>query len=326
MKIAFYFLISAALLSAARADDQLPNPVVAKGKNFEFRQSDLDEAFIAFRANIAALGERIPEGTRSTLEAQLLDEMIFTRLLVDKSNDADRAKARETANELLDKVRSRSSSEDIFRMRLRALGLSVEQFEKQVVDQALRREVLRRLMSADIRITDEQIRSYYETNTAQFSEPEKVRASHILLATVNKETRQPVSPDIRKEKETTIRKLKERAESGEDFARLAKEFSEDPGSKDKGGEYTFGRGEMVKPFEAAAFSLEPGQISDVVETQFGFHIIKVHEKIPARTKPLSDVSATLKEHLLEMEIRRRMPEFYESLKKEAGVEVLLVKE
>ena len=231
MKIAFYFLISAALLSAARADDQLPNPVVAKGKNFEFRQSDLDEAFIAFRANIAALGERIPEGTRSTLEAQLLDEMIFTRLLVDKSNDADRAKARETANELLDKVRSRSSSEDIFRMRLRALGLSVEQFEKQVVDQALRREVLRRLMSADIRITDEQIRSYYETNTAQFSEPEKVRASHILLATVNKETRQPVSPDIRKEKETTIRKLEERAESGAGLSRTAEELSEEAAPK-----------------------------------------------------------------------------------------------
>ena len=76
--------------------------------------------------------------------------------------------------------------------------------------------------------------------------------------------------------------LLKRARAGEDFAKLAKEYSEDPGSKDKGGEYKFPRGQMVPEFEAAAFSLGTNQVSDIVTTRFGYHIIKLSEKIPAR--------------------------------------------
>ena len=76
--------------------------------------------------------------------------------------------------------------------------------------------------------------------------------------------------------------LLKRARAGEDFAKLAKEYSEDPGSKDKGGEYKFPRGQMVPEFEAAAFSLKTNQVSDIVTTSFGYHIIKLSEKIPAQ--------------------------------------------
>ena len=84
--------------------------------------------------------------------------------------------------------------------------------------------------------------------------------------------------------------LLKRARAGEDFAKLAKEYSEDPGSKDKGGEYTFPRGQMVPEFEAAAFSLNTNQVSDIVTTRFGYHIIKLSEKIPAQKVEFAKVA------------------------------------
>src|SRR5437763_13727165 len=112
-----------------------------------------------------------------------------------------------------------------------------------------------------------------------------VRASHILIATSDPATGTEMSESEKKAKRKIADDLLKRAKAGEDFAKLAKENSEDPGSKDKGGEYTFPRGQMMPEFEAAAFSLNTNQVSDVVTTPYGFHIIKLYEKIPAHKEP-----------------------------------------
>ena len=111
-----------------------------------------------------------------------------------------------------------------------------------------------------------------------------------------------------------------KARAGEDFAELARTYSEDPGSKAKGGEYTFPRGRMVKPFEDTAFSLEPGQISDLVKTQFGYHIIKLSEKIPAKTQTFDDVKADIVQHLTQQKKNRYWSTLREKLKAEAKIE------
>ena len=113
-----------------------------------------------------------------------------------------------------------------------------------------------------------------------------------------------------------------RAKDGEDFAKLAKEFSEDPGSKDKGGEYKFPRGQMVAEFEAAAFSMKTNQISDIVTTQFGYHIIKLSEKIPAQKVELAKVSQDIKDYLKGQAVQKELPKYMEKLKKEADVQIL----
>ena len=116
-------------------------------------------------------------------------------------------------------------------------------------------------------------------------------------------------------------KILQRAKTGEDFAKLAKEFSEDPGSKDKGGEYTFARGEMVPEFEAAAFSMKTNQVSDLVTTPYGYHIIKLFEKIPAQRMEYAKVENEIKERLQVMEIQKQLPDYLEKLKQEAGVKI-----
>ena len=116
--------------------------------------------------------------------------------------------------------------------------------------------------------------------------------------------------------------LLKRARDGEDFAKLAKEYSEDPGSKDKGGEYKFARGQMVPEFEAAAFSLKTNQVSDIVNSSYGYHIIKLSEKIPAQKVEFAEAAADLKEGLAQQAMQKELPDYIQKLRKEAGVEIL----
>ena len=124
-----------------------------------------------------------------------------------------------------------------------------------------------------------------------------VRASHILLITRDTATQTDLSEDKKAAKHKQMEDLLKRARDGEDFAKLAKEYSEDPGSKDKGGEYKFARGQMVPEFEAAAFSLKTNQVSDIVNSSYGYHIIKLSEKIPAQKVEFAEAAADLKEGL-----------------------------
>ncbi|MFL6213997.1 MAG: peptidylprolyl isomerase [Blastocatellia bacterium] len=136
--------------------------------------------------------------------------------------------------------------------------------------------------NADKLVSDDEVEKYYKEHQGEF---EEVHVRHILISTQPP----PPGPDAKKgeqpkalSKEEARKKAEEalaKARKGEDFAALVKQYSDDPGSKDKGGEYTFSKGQMVPEFEQAAFALQqPGQISDLVETQFGYHIIKLEER------------------------------------------------
>ena len=138
-------------------------------------------------------------------------------------------------------------------------------------------------------VTPTEVQQYYNGNIAQYQTPEQVRASHILLGTAGKD-----EAAARKQAE----ELLAQAKAGADFAELARKFSEDEGSKVNGGDLDyFSRGRMVPEFEAAAFALEPGQISDIVKSQFGLHIIKVADKKAAVTRSLDEVRAQIEEQL-----------------------------
>jgi peptidyl-prolyl cis-trans isomerase D len=133
-------------------------------------------------------------------------------------------------------------------------------------------------------ITDEEIESFYRQNFNRYSIPEQRSARHILIKTSEED-----SEDALSEKLNRAEQVLELAKTGEDFTELAKQFSEGP-TGPKGGDLgSFSRGRMVKPFDDAVFALNEGEISDIVETQFGFHVIKVEKIEPAHTKPLEEV-------------------------------------
>jgi peptidyl-prolyl cis-trans isomerase C len=308
--------------SPKKADDLFANPVLAKGKNFEVKQSEVEDAFIDHKANMASRGQTIPESQRSLIESNILQRIIITKVLVNRATDADKETAKKSSEKLIADAKKQFPTEAMFNQQLKATGMSAEQFQARAYEQTLCEVVVEREVKSKITITDEAAKKFYDENPAEFEQPESVRAAHILISTVNNETQQPVSAEVKKEKEQLAKKLKERAEKGEDFAKLAKEFSEDPGSKDKGGEYKFSKGKMVPEFETAAFSLKTNQISDIVETRFGFHIIKTLEKFPAEKLDFAKVLPELKEGLTQQEAQKQIPAYFEKIKKEANVELI----
>jgi len=163
-----------------------------------------------------------------------------------------------------------------------------------------------------------EIRRHYDDNVDQYSTPEQVRASHILLKTEGKDE---------EEVRTQAEELLAKAKGGADFAELAKQFSEDEGSRDRGGDLDyFSRQQMVPEFSDAAFALEPGQISDVVQSNFGFHIIKAAEKRPASTRPFEEVRTQIEDQLkwerVQKEAERRATELAGRLRAPADFDTL----
>ena len=154
-------------------------------------------------------------------------------------------------------------------------------------------------LRAKTQVSAQDIENYYNSNIQQFQTPEQVRASHILLKTDGKN-----DADVQKQAEDILKQAKA---PNADFAALAKKYSEDDGSKANGGDLDyFGKGQMVPEFEKAAFSMQPGQVSDLVKSQFGFHIIKVVDHKQASTKPLDEVRAQIQETLVTQRVDQQI--------------------
>lgn len=168
-------------------------------------------------------------------------------------------------------------------------------------------------------VSPEDIRRSYDDNTQQYSTPEQVRASHILLKTEGKD-----EAVVKKQAEEILNKAKA---PGADFAKLANQYTEEEAGKGKGGDLDFfGKGQMVPEFDAVAFALQPGQISDVVKTQFGFHVIKVTERRAATTRSFEEVRPQIEEQLkwerAQAEAQRVADDVAAQLKKPADLETV----
>jgi peptidyl-prolyl cis-trans isomerase C len=309
--------------AAATGASVLPDEVLCRGEGVAVQRSQVDRALMQYRANAMARGQTIPESRIADLEALLLDRLVVTRLLMNRATEQDRAKARGLADEFIAETVEQSGGEAAFERQLLAMSFTRDEFERQILERALCEEVVERELRDQVQITRDQVRRYYDENAEQMQRPEMVRASHILLATQDPLTGRELSDDEQQAKRREATALLERARKGEDFAALARQYSDDPGSKDQGGEYVFARGQMVPEFEVAAFSLKPDQVSDLVKTQFGYHIIKLQQRIPAEQIEFARVEEDIRESLERREIQEKLlPPFLKRLRDQAKLEYL----
>lgn len=171
-------------------------------------------------------------------------------------------------------------------------GLTTAEFTRQVTDNLGIQKLLAD-QSKNATVSDDDVKKFYDTHPEQFRSGETVSARHILVAFG------PGDDAAKKaEKRKKIDGIRDRLLKGEDFAKLCAEFSDDPGSKNTGGLYeNFTRGKMVPPFENAAFTQKVGEIGPVVETDFGYHVLKVENHIAGAPVPLDTVKERLKSFL-----------------------------
>jgi len=266
--------------------------VVARGRGVEVKRSQLDEAFVAHRAKLAAMGQPVSPAQRTLLEAQLLRQLIFTQILTNRVLETDRPVASEAAEKHLKEAREQAVSEEAFYRQLKAAGITPERYQQDVIESALAQAVIQRELNSTIGVSDAQVREFYNTgsdvlvrvmqadlekmvkdpactpsqlaqlkeridevrkaNLAHLQQPERVRVSHVFFATRDRKTEEPLLEAQLKLKRQQIEKIRKRALEGEDFSKLVMEFSEDRGLKETKGEYTFTRDDPFAPEFKAA--------------------------------------------------------------------------
>ena len=184
---------------------------------------------------------------------------------------------------------------------LKARGLTEDDVHNALRDQI----IIDKAVGKDIKISDAQIKQYFDKNHAAFDKPEQVRARHILVADL-----------------ATANKVEADLKAGKDFAAEAAKYSIDPGSKDKGGELGFfRRGQMVPAFDKAAFSLPVNQISAPVKSPFGYHIIQVEEKQPGQIATLANTHDRIESMLRQQQEAPLIQPFLMGLQQKANIQV-----
>jgi peptidyl-prolyl cis-trans isomerase C len=262
----------------------------------------------------------IPADKRPAAYRQALDQLVSRELITQE------AQARKIAPDETAVARDYKQARDQFKSAqdwarflsgngFDEAGFRTELRARHMVDAVVQQEASR----LPAVVSDVDAKAFYDQNPTLFDTGERVRASHILVRVPD-----GASPDAKKAARARAEAARARIRKGEDFAAVAREVSEDPGSGPRGGELgVFGKGQMVPPFEKAAFALPAGQVSDLIETQFGLHIIKVNERLPAGKIPFEPVKGQIKDHLAQTRKQQAVDELLRGLRAKAKIETYL---
>jgi len=218
--------------------------------------------------------------TLKEIKQQLLDELIFNEICLQRAKEMGIEITQEELMEELNALEALYGGKDQFQVVLEEQNMTQDKFKEELYSQLIIQK-LKDEITQNVAVSEDEIKKYYEENRDEFKKPDEIRARHILV-------------NSREEAEEILKKAK----NGEDFAQLAKKYSQGP-SKDRGGDLGyFTRGAMVPEFEETAFNMEVGEISDVVKTQFGYHIIKVEDKRTYSLPDFEEVKDYIKAKLL----------------------------
>ena len=279
-------------------------------KEGEYKQ-ELDTTYRRFHE----AGQMIDGSMFEQLKKEVLESLINLIILDDYSKELSVVVDEGSVEKHYQKAVSNYASKRAYRDALKEAGLTESDLRMRIKRTLSAQRMVKEHVYPKIIVTDDEVKTYYEENSFEFEHDVQVHAAHILIK---------VPPfadkDFRQKAKQRILAIKEKIDAGEDFAQLAETYSEGP-SKVNGGDIGyFGTAQMAPTFETAAFSLNPGEVSDVVTTQFGFHLIKVYDRKPAGKMPFSEAAPMLKQRFFKERLDRELQKLVENLKAEATIE------
>ncbi len=284
--------------------------------------NDTEITKAALLARAKSIQGQLPPGTgQDSLDfyMRVLDDLISSELLHQSSTAKGFVPTAAELDAQVAQIRSQLPEQAQFDQVLAAQGLNEETLREMMIRDLGIQKLIESEFASEVEVTAEQKQTFYQENGEQMKEPEQVRLSHILVGADENAT-----PEQREQAKKKTEDIRTRAVAGEDFAALASENSDDPGSKANGGELSWvSRGDTVPPFEAAAFALSPGEISEVVETRYGYHVIKLAERKEGGTIPFEQAEAQIDQFLRQQAIRDRVKTEVDALKAAGDVEILI---
>jgi len=265
---------------------------------------------------IGARGDQLPLLTRLRKEA--MDLLIEQELVIQAAEAQNIEVTSEEVEAALAEVSAPFDNPDEFKRRIETEGYTEDAYREHLRHMIAASKYLDGIRASAMDVSDEELESYYRDNEYRLTFPEEVRVRHILLSW------KPLGkPDDRAALYEQMAAIQEKARAGEDFAELAREYSDDSTRKDGGDVGFFRRGQMVPAFEAAAFSLQPDEVSDIVETPFGLHILRLEERKEARLLPLDEVREQLRDHIREENMDKAVDAEKARLRELAEIEILI---
>ncbi len=281
-------------------------------------QEELDREMNLVRQRFANMGRPVGEVQLLTIKGQVLETLISRELLYQEGQKKGIKVQKEKLEAEYGGLKNRFPSEEEFKNRLSSMKISEAEVKSQIERGLLIQQLIDKQIAQKVVVPEKEVKGYYHSHPDSFRKPEQVRASHILIKLDAKADESQKAAARKKLEEIRRRLLK-----GEDFVSLAREFSEGPSSVKGGDLGYFGRGQMVKPFEDAAFALKIGELSNVVETRFGCHLIKVTEKRPETIIAFADIKDRLQQYLKDEKVQQEVTVYVEELKTKAKVETFL---
>lgn len=303
--------------AAAKAEEAVkksPSDPVVKVNGSAITQGEVDRALKILSAQNQA-GVRGGPASKQAEDA-VIDQLVSAELLYQAGEKLGVADLDKQVAEKVAQGKAKFPDDAAYEKALKSADLTPKSLEVLVRKDVVINNLVVKEITPKIKVTDEEIKKFYDENKDKlFKRPEQVKASHILCGVDPKATKE----DKEKAKEKAEKLLKE-VKAGKDFAELAKANSTCP-SKAQGGDLGFfGKGQMVPAFESAAFALKPGEVSNVVETQFGYHIIKVTEKKDAGATGMDEVKDRISDYLKNQKIQKDVIDYIAKLKEKAKIE------
>jgi len=265
----------------------------------------------------------LDNAARSQIRQTVLERLIEKKLVDQKIKELNIKVTEEEIRQAIDDVKKQNNmpSQEVLVSALANQGLSFEQYRTQLQEQIEKLKLVSMEVRSKILVGESEMRGYYDENHLKYTEEETFRARHVFFKTTEKSPAETIKRAM-----TTALMVLAEAKNGKDFSELAKIYSEDPAARQDGGNLgAFKKGEMQPELESAIITMKPGDVSELVYTPAGFHIVKLEERIAGKPKPFESVKAEIEETLYRKKSEERFSQWAKELRGKASVDMKDIK-
>jgi len=251
-----------------------------------------------------------------TAAKKLIDDEIGRTLLIQKGKEIGVSVSPEMVNEKLNQVKASFKSDAVFEHKLADQGMTLDQYREELKTDLIMDAVIKKEVEPEIQIGEKDLKAHYDKNIGQFQTEDKVRASVILI-----KVKPNSSPETEKMARDKLQSILDQVKSGSDFAGLAERFSQDSLASKGGDLGFFAEKQMLPAFSQRAFKMKVGEVSEIFQTQHGFHILKVTDKKAAVTRSFENEKENIRTILREKQLAQATRKYVQTLKKQADLKM-----
>jgi parvulin-like peptidyl-prolyl isomerase len=295
---------------------EIVDGIVAVVNNDVITQAELNAILVPIYSQYKStysdeeLVKKIDEAKKS-----IIYQLIEDRLILQEAQKIGITVSDEEVDEKLTQIKSQFASNEEFRSALDSQGLTVNDLKEKYREQIMIQKMINREVRSRVSITPTEVALYYEKNKADFETPEQVKVLTIMIR------KEGDDPEASAESLKKIKMVELKIAEGEDFSKLAREYSQDPSAVDGGDMGYISRGQMMKKIDEVIFTLKPGEVSETIETPIGYHIFKIIDIRQPGTEPFEEARLQIENFLFQEKAKERFNEWMNELKENAYISV-----